>query len=121
MKALLLMLALLCPVALRAQACLRMDVPPAAVTRTVDGDTFILWSVGVPPEERVRVLAVDAAELRDSLGPAARVFTIQWLAVGKFTLETCKRDSFGRLLATITRGSDTLAVDLIRRGLGVPK
>lgn len=110
--------------AYRAPAdCLRFDVVPGHVKRTVDGDTFILYAFAVPPEERVRVLSVDAWEMRDSLGrgPAARDFTVRWLAVGTFALETCRRDSFGRYLGVIWRGNDTLAVALIRAGHGIPR
>lgn len=97
-----------------------MMVPVAQVSRVLDGDTFILYSVGVPPEERVRVLKVDAFEIRDSLGPAARDFTIRWIAQGPFLLDACKRDNFGRLLGQVSRRGDTLAKDLIAAGLGVP-
>lgn len=100
-------------------ACLVVLLTPGYVQRTVDGDTFILYHIGVPAEERVRVLGVNAPELRDSLGPAAKAFTTEWLARGSFTLEACKRDSFGRLLALIYRGTDTLATDLIQANLGV--
>lgn len=103
-------------------ACLTVQLPVGAVQRVVDGDTFVLYHVGVPAEERVRVLGVDAWEARDSLGRGApaTVFTTAWLAKGPFTLATCRRDSFGRLLAVITRGTDTLAADLIRAGHGIP-
>jgi endonuclease YncB( thermonuclease family) len=104
-----------------AYACLAVQLGPGAVQRVIDGDTFVLYHVGVPPEERVRLLGVDAAELRDSLGTAARTFTETWLSRGPFTLFACRRDSFGRLLAVVTRGADTLAVDLIRAGLGVQR
>jgi endonuclease YncB( thermonuclease family) len=101
--------------------CLSVLLPPTYVARVIDGDTFVLYAAtNVPPEERVRVLGVDAYELRDSLGPAAKTFTTKWLQAGPFTLQGCKRDSFGRLLLTVTRGSDTLAVDLIKNHLGVP-
>lgn len=99
--------------------CLTMTVPVAQVSRVIDGDTFILYSVGVPAEERIRVLGVDAAEIRDSLGPMAKAFTVEWISRGPFNLQACKRDSFGRLLATVTRGSDSLSVDLIQARLGV--
>jgi endonuclease YncB( thermonuclease family) len=103
------------------QSCLVAQLQPASVQRTIDGDTFVLYAVAVPPEERVRVLGVDAVELRTPQGPAAKQFTQDWLARGPFTFDTCKRDSFGRYLAVVTRGTDTLAVDLIRAGLGVPR
>jgi endonuclease YncB( thermonuclease family) len=102
-------------------ACLMLVLTPGYVSRVIDGDTFILYSIGVPAEERVRLLNVDAAEIRDTLGPAAKAFTAGWIAAGPFKVESCKRDSFGRLLADVTRGVDTLAVDLIQAKLGVPR
>lgn len=101
--------------------CLTLQVPSAQVSRVLDGDTFGLYAVGVPAEERVRVLGVDAAEIRDSLGPAARAYTVEWLSRGPFMLAACKRDSFGRLLGVVSRGVDTLAVDLIAAKLGVAR
>ncbi len=98
--------------------CLSITLEPSSVKRTVDGDTFILWHVGIPAEERVRVLGVDTPEIRDNLGLAAKGFTAEWLGRGPFTVYTCKRDSFGRLLAMVYRGSDTLAVSLVAAGLG---
>jgi endonuclease YncB( thermonuclease family) len=52
-------------------SCVVLLLTPGHIMRVIDGDTFVLYSVGVPAEERVRVLAVDAAEIRDTLGPAA--------------------------------------------------
>jgi len=101
--------------------CLWLLIPSRQVARVVDGDTFDLYTVGVTNVERVRILGVDAAELRDSLGPAARDSTTVWLARGDFRLDACRRDSFGRLLAAVSRGADTLAVDLVHWGLGVPR
>lgn len=102
-------------------ACFTMTVPVAQVSRVIDGDTFILYSVGVPAEERVRVLGVNAVELRTPQGPAARALTVAWLAQGPFKIDACKRDDFGRLLAVVTRDADTLARALIVAGLGVPR
>lgn len=102
-------------------ACLVLVLSPLQVAKVVDGDTFGVWNLGIPLEERIRLLGVDAAELRDTLGPAAKAFTTGWIAQGPFRLETCRRDSFGRLLAVVTRGSDTLAADLIHAKLGVAR
>ncbi len=101
--------------------CLSLLVPPAQVSRVVDGDTFDLFTVGVTPTERVRLLGVDAVELRDARGPEARDSVARWLARGPFLLESCRRDNFGRLLAVVSRGADTLAMDLVRWGLGAPR
>jgi endonuclease YncB( thermonuclease family) len=101
------------------QSCLVTQLQPGHVQRVIDGDTFILYHVGVPAEERVRVLGLDAWELSDPRGAAAKAFTTEWLARAPFRLGSCKRDSFGRLLAIVTRNTDTLAVDLINAGHGV--
>lgn len=101
--------------------CLLLLLPVGQVQRVIDGDTFVLYTVAVPPEEHVRILGVNAYELRDSLGPAARAFTVEWLKRGPFTIHGCRRDSFGRLLAAVYRGTDTLAADLLRAKLGVAR
>lgn len=101
--------------------CISLLIQPGQVKRVIDGDTFILYNVGVTDEERIRLLRVDAVELSDSLGPAAKAFTQQWLARGPFTINGCKRNGFGRILADVTRGTDTLSVQLINAGLGVPR
>lgn len=100
-------------------ACLILVLTPGHISRVIDADTFTLFDVDLPAEERIRLLGVDAPEIRDSLGPVARTYTVEWLMRGPFVMEACKRDSFGRLLATVVRGSDTLAVSLVRAGLGI--
>ncbi len=93
-------------------ACLSLLIPPQQISNVHDGDTFSLYAVGIPQEEHIRVLGVDTE---------AREFTRTWLAKGSFSLETCRRDSFGRYLAIVSRGSDTLATSLINAGLGVKR
>jgi endonuclease YncB( thermonuclease family) len=87
--------------------------------RTIDGDSFIarleIWP-NLHKIERVRVLGVDTPELR---GPhrekalQAKAFTDEWLRRGPFQVSVCKRDSFGRALAEVTRGESVLADELI--------
>lgn len=98
--------------------CLALLLTPRHVLRTIDGDTFLVASFGVTNEERIRVLNVDTPERGQPLYAEAGTFTATWLAQGDFTVETCKKDSFGRYLAIVHRGADTLAGDLIRAGLG---
>ena len=100
--------------------CLTLVVQPEHVKRVIDGDTFILFHVGVPAEERVRVLGVDAVELRTPKGIEAKEFTKTWIANGPFSMVACKRDSFGRLLGAVSRDQDDLGKALIDKGLGVP-
>jgi len=95
--------------------------------RVVDGDTFdaklSIW-LGLYSLDRIRVLGVDTPEMHgDTLAKAteAKIFTTAWLAKGDVTISACKRDSFGRLLGAVTRGSENLATELIKAGLGVPR
>jgi len=90
--------------------------------RVIDGDTFVtevaIWH-DLRAVERVRLFAVDAHEMKkDTLvkGTLAKNFTIAWLAQGPFTLATCYKDSFGRILATVKRGDDDLADKLRKAG-----
>lgn len=106
-----------------SQVCISVNLSPLYVKRVIDGDTFILYSaLSIPnSEERVRVLNVNTPELRTgAIADSARVFTINWLKAGDFDIYTCKRDSFGRLLATVSRYGKTLADTLIVSKLGVP-
>lgn len=100
-------------------ACLSLEIAPQHVKRTIDGDTFVLYHVGVPPEERIRVLAIDTPERGQFGFEAAKAFTTEWLATGPFSIYTCKRDSFGRYLAVVSRNESILADTLVSLGLGV--
>jgi len=96
--------------------------------RVIDGDTFdvsaSIW-LSLAAVERVRLLGVDAPELKTATleaGLAAKQFTEHWLAQGPIHLTACKRDSFGRLLAKVQneQGED-LAEALIKAGLGISR
>lgn len=97
------------------------------IVRTVDGDTFDVTApawMNLVVVERVRVLDVDAWEMREEKGPAAREFTRDWLVAhsADLRLEACKRDSFGRVLATVydTRTGEKLADALKAAGMAKP-
>jgi len=104
--------------------CWTIGLSPAHISRVIDGDTVVLTTVRVWPgvavtDERVRILGVDAAELKEEKGPDAKVFTENWLLAGSMTLKVCKRDSFGRLLGEVKRGEESLDQALISAGLGI--
>ena len=101
--------------------CLSFILQPEHVKRVIDGDTFVLFSIGVPAEERVRLLGVDTPEKGQVGYGAAAAFTAAWLKAGPSELTTCKRDSFGRLLGTVERDGERLAEALIGAGLGSPR
>lgn len=102
--------------------CISLSLTPGYVRRVIDGDTFILYSIGATQDERVRILGVDTPEV--GTGPvadSATAFTRRWLAAGDFTIDACKRDSFGRLLAVVGRNGRTLADTLIVLRLGTKR
>ena len=98
-----------------------------SVERVIDGDTFdaqlseAVWlGLYLDLRERVRVLGVDAWELHDPRGPAARDYTVAWLRdAGLVEVTACGRDHFGRLLGrVVSHEKGELAAALIRDGHG---
>jgi len=97
--------------------CLSFILHPEHVKRVIDGDTFVLFHVGITGEERVRLLGVDTPEKGQAGYDAASEFTTVWLKEGPSELTACKRDSFGRLLGGVVRGRESLSGALIEKGL----
>ena len=99
----------------------------AVPVRTIDGDTFVaslaIWP-GLTAKEIIRVLGVNTPEMTGATkeaGVRAKAFTAQWLMQeGIVRVYVCQRDAFGRLLGTVTRGSDNLTMLLLERGHAVP-
>ena len=98
--------------------CLTLTIQPGHVKRIHDGDTFFLYHVGATDEEGVRLLGVDTWELNEDRGPEAKAFTVEWIAKGPFRLMACRREKYGRLLATVSREGVNIADELKARGLG---
>ena len=57
--------------------CLTMSLLPGHVKRVIDGDTFILFHVGTPNEERVRLLGVNSPEKFQPHFFEAMAFTVE--------------------------------------------
>ena len=102
--------------ALASVLCFTATLQSGHVLKVVDGDTFALYHVGTPPEERVRVLSVDTPERGEPGYANATAFTRQWLSMGPFDIVACKRDSFGRLLADVSRDGVLLSDALKANG-----
>ncbi|MDH4225174.1 MAG: thermonuclease family protein [Deltaproteobacteria bacterium] len=106
-----------------------MDLPPGAVKRVVDGDTFEAdlngdgrWTL---PAERVRMLYVDTPELHESHkgkdvkhGEPARRFLEQKLLNPSWPLrmEITGTDGYGRALALVWKGKENLNLALVALG-----
>jgi endonuclease YncB( thermonuclease family) len=103
---------------------LRIVVPPAAVIEQPDGDTFHLFTFGVPSMIAIRVQGVDTPERPTKTKPspnyqAAKDFTKAWLAKGPFTVTTTGVRSLERIVAIVERDGELLAQALIDAHLGV--
>lgn len=97
--------------------CLTLTLQPEHVKRVIDGDTFVLFHVGIKGEEHVRLSGVDTPEKKSPGFDEATAFTRAWLKQGPSELTTCKRDDFGRLLGGVVRGSESLSGALLQQGL----
>lgn len=102
-----------------------LTVPPGAVVNQPDGDTFHLFTVGVPNTVRIRVHGVDTPEKPTKTTPSpgwlpAKEFTKEWLARGPFTITTCGDRTIDRIVYHVERNGVSLADELILHGHGKP-
>jgi endonuclease YncB( thermonuclease family) len=95
----------------------------AKLTRIVDADTLVLdvdLGFGIWHSLKVRLLAVNAPEMNKPEGIAARNFAQQWFDQHgtKVRIQTRKdkADSFGRYLAWVSVGGNSLNEALLKAG-----
>lgn len=102
-----------------AEGCLKIDVPPGAVISQYDGDTFRIFTFGPGAGVDIRVQDIDTPErtTHQEGWQHARDFTSAWLSAGPFTVETCGKRTFNRIVAVISRNGETLAEALREAGL----
>lgn len=99
----------------------------AKVVRVYDGDTIVVVVAG--QEERVRLIGVDAPELRTNphgqaepeAAAAARAFLEELVGGEEVRLElgVRTRDRYGRLLAYVYRGTIFINYELLTSGFAV--
>lgn len=95
------------------------------IVRVVDGDTFIASFFifhNLKVVETIRVLGIDTPEMKGATKDAAiqsKNFTESWLKNdAPINITICKRDSFGRSLATVSKSGEDLADALANSGFG---
>lgn len=96
---------------------------PGTVTRIIDGDTLEikvgLWS-GLDLTTHVRLFGINAPELREEKGHAARE-KLSSLCLGKsVALKVKGRDKYGRTLGSVEVEGLDAAQSLLADGLAVP-
>ena len=101
---------------------LRLVVPPAAVIEQPDGDTFHLFTFGVPSTVEIRVQGVDTPERPTKTKPSPNFQAAKaWLAKGPFTITTTGIRTLSRIVAIVERDGELLAQALIDAHLGVAR
>lgn len=87
------------------------------VTRILDGDTFaarIDLGFRLHMDATIRLIGIDSAPASTSCGVAATRFATQFFASGgKFILESCGWDSFGRVLGRCWRANSTDCLNVL--------
>lgn len=102
----------------RAEGCLSIDVPPGAVTKVYDGDTFTVFTFGPGRGVDIRVEGIDTPE-RNKKQPRweeARAFTVTWLSAGMFHVETCGKQTLTRIVGAVSRDGKLLSDALRHAG-----
>ena len=103
-----------------------------AVAKVVDGDTLDLdldLGFSLVLRQRVRLLGLDAPEIRSNKDPAekakgleSQAFVNQWFSrPGEVLVRTTKEEKYGRMPADCYRaGEQSLCSELLERGLARP-
>ncbi|MBH0228829.1 thermonuclease family protein [Halobacillus yeomjeoni] len=107
----------------KAEAEKKKNAPNATVTRVVDGDTLKVNMNG--KEEEIRLLLIDTPETVhpnepvQPFGPEASQFVKDTLSGQQVRVQVGKeaRDKYGRMLAYVYIGEETIQEKLLRKGL----
>lgn len=83
------------------------------VNRVVDGDTFVLSG-----RQKIRLAGVNAPEIDEELGLAAREFSIGFAGRKDAWVTEARKDGYGRLVSDVIVDGKSLAVALVEAGLG---
>lgn len=82
--------------------------------RVSDGDTITIAAEG--RKEKVRLIGIDAPELRQEGGPEARQYLEKRILNRRVKVEGETRDRYGRLLGTVYLGEENINLSLVREG-----
>lgn len=89
----------------------------ARVTRVSDGDTVWVQPVSGGPYRKLRLVGIDAPEICQSGGEAARTALAERVLQQRVRVEERGSDTYGRGLARIEQDGEDLNAWLVRSGL----
>lgn len=87
------------------------------VTKVYDGDTITVHEDNCKCDVKVRMLAIDAPELKQPYGIDSRNY-LKTIVLGKrVNLSISKKDLYGRSLAYVKIGDMNINLDMVQNGL----
>ncbi len=97
---------------------------PATLVRVVDGDTLRvdleLGADVILKNQAVRILGIDAPEMREPAGPRAKAAVEQFLKGKKLEVELHGKDKYGRWLGDVFADGQNVAVWMLKAGQARP-
>ena len=92
---------------------------PARVVQVTDGDTIIAEPAEGGNRVRVRLYGIDAPELRQPYGGAAKDFVVAMVLFQAVDVREVSqgRDRYGRVVAIVVAGGKSVQEELLREGL----
>ncbi len=105
---------------LAVAACWAASVPKAdwwvgRVLAVTDGDTLRVEDAA-GRNVKIRLEGVDAPEMRQCGGPAARDALSKWVGAREVVIEPRKIDRYGRAVARVHRGAGEVGLQLVAAG-----
>ncbi|WP_017302486.1 thermonuclease family protein [Nodosilinea nodulosa] len=101
-----------------ADAAAAKTLPTATVVSVGDGDTLRVQGQGDPVT--IRLACVDAPETNQAFGPEATLRLRQLLSTGQpVEVRAIERDRYGRTVAEIYSGGQSVGLQLVREGYAV--
>ena len=93
-----------------------LPIQSAWVSWVMDGDTVLLLPEGGPEALRVRLLGIDAPELCQPGGEAARDALMAQVLRRSVRVQVVGQDSYGRQLGRVWLDTQDVAAELVRSG-----
>lgn len=94
----------------------RADTFPGFVTHVTDGDTLWVRPHWGGPARQVRLEGIDAPEICQSYGPAARAALAARVLHRAVVVTSGSHDGYGRWLAHVSLGDEDVGQWLVQRG-----
>jgi len=101
---------------LPAGAALAESFVARSVT-VLDGDTVLVWREAGMRPMKVRLADIDAPEKDQDFGDASKRSLVQMLSGRQVRVDPVDVDVYGRLVARLYTGDDSVNAELIRRGM----